>query len=30
MKSMGNTTGLAPGAGVVVLCRFPVTSTFAV
>ena len=25
MKSMGNTTGLGPGAGVVVLCRFPVT-----
>jgi hypothetical protein len=25
MKSMCNTTGLGPGAGVVVLCRFPVT-----
>ncbi len=25
MKSMGNTTGLDPGAGVVVLCRLPVT-----
>ena len=25
MKSMGSTTGLGPGAGVVVLCRFPVT-----
>ena len=25
MKSMGNTTGLGPGAEVVVLCRFPVT-----
>ena len=25
MKSMGNTTGLGPGAGVVVLRRFPVT-----
>ena len=26
MKSMGSTTGLGPGAGVVVLCRFPVTA----
>jgi hypothetical protein len=25
MKSMRNTTGLGPGAGVAVLCRFPVT-----